>query len=186
MDPDIDTSIDESLDLALAVEPASPENNTTAFDSSSSSDSTAQGTPLTLSTSTSKRKRRQQDSQSLTCNEPPCTNRSFSDPTCLTRHIREKHGSEMYYCPISTCKRYRKGFPRRFNLLSHKRRCHPDQASSLNEVLEESSTAGRGDGFRNDNSLWVKLNELRELRRGIDEEIGTLEDAARIMSEYEQ
>jgi len=34
--------------------------------------------------------------------------------------------------------------------------------------------------------LWAKLNELKELRREIDEEIGTLEEAARIMSDYEQ
>ncbi|KAH7403322.1 hypothetical protein BKA64DRAFT_446990 [Cadophora sp. MPI-SDFR-AT-0126] len=184
MDPNIDTSLDASIDSVMAMDLVSSENKTPAPDSETMSDSTTQGTPSAISSTTIDR-RRNRGGQNLTCNEPPCTNVPFSDQTCLSRHVREKHGSEMYYCPISTCKRYRKGFPRRFNLLAHKRRCHPEQASSLNELLKDSPREGTS-GSRGDNRLWAKLNELKELRHEIDEEIGTLEDASRIMSDYEE
>lgn len=186
MDLDTNINIGCDPDLTPVTEVVVLENKTHDTESSTSSDSVAQVIPLTLSHSQSgRRKKRPQDSQNLICSEPPCNNRTFSDQTCLTRHLREKHGSDKYYCPISTCNRHRRGFPRRFNLLAHKRRCHPDQASPLSDLLRDSPRPG-ADSSRGENRLWAKLNELKELRREIDEEIGTLEEAARIMSDYEQ
>ncbi|KAH6699004.1 hypothetical protein BKA61DRAFT_583041 [Leptodontidium sp. MPI-SDFR-AT-0119] len=182
--PDIiDTAMEGNPDLNTVI---SSENKIPTPDSAPSPNSTAQGTPLTLSTPTSKRNKRQSDGQNPTCNEAPCNNLSFSDQACLSRHLREKHGSEKYYCPVSTCKRHRKGFPRRWNLLDHNKRCHPDQFSLLDEVLEEGSPARGGDGLRGENRLWARINELKEFRDEIDQEIKALERAEKIMNDYEQ
>ncbi|KAG4411410.1 hypothetical protein IFR04_015452 [Cadophora malorum] len=186
----IDASMDGRFDQTMAPENTTFEHKTSIPDSALPPDSAVQDTllnqaPLASDFNVTRRKKRPQDSHSFACNEPPCTNRCFSDQTCLTRHLREKHGSDMYYCPISTCNRHHRGFPRRFNLLAHKRRCHPDQASPLSDLLRYSSRPG-ADSSRGENRLWAKLNELKELRCKIDEEIGTLEEAARIMSDYEQ
>ncbi|KAH9220607.1 hypothetical protein DL95DRAFT_35177 [Leptodontidium sp. 2 PMI_412] len=110
----------------------------------------------------------------------------------------------MHYCPFPTCNGSRKGFARKWNLLAHKRRCHPNAFSKLlpdnllnptdentqSELVESGvSEVGQSGG---DGCLGRKLKVLRVLRdeliedhqadlENIDREIGILEGALAIM-----
>lgn len=64
--------------------------------------------------------------QQVGCDAPP-----FGDIGGLFRHRREVHKMRdgdrplsEHFCPISTCERHTRGFPRRWNLLEHQRRIH--------------------------------------------------------------
>ncbi|KAG4442446.1 hypothetical protein IFR05_002048 [Cadophora sp. M221] len=156
-----------------------------------------------ISTPTTNR-RNHRNRQIFACMDAERKNRTFSDQACLARHLREKHGSKMHYCPIPTCNGSRKGFARKSNLLAHKKRCHPnafsksfpdsflnppdesaDNELSASAVLEEGRARG-------DDRLGRKLKALRELRdeligdhqadlENLDREIGILEGAWTIM-----
>lgn len=110
----------------------------------------------------------------------------------------------MHYCPFPTCNGSRKGFARKWNLLAHKRRCHPNAFSKLlpdnllnptdqntqSELVESGvSEVGQSGG---DGCLGRKLKVLRMLRdeliedhqadlENIDREIGILDGALAIM-----
>ena len=129
---------------------------------------------------------RRREGQGSSCTRPGCNNRKFSDQACLNRHLREVHTLETSYCPIVSCNRHKKGFKRKLNLILHKKRCHPDQLPSLEEEVENSPVNTTLQSARSKNGLWAKINELKEFRDEIDQEIKTLEGAARIMNEYEQ
>ncbi|KAH7319354.1 hypothetical protein BKA65DRAFT_100629 [Rhexocercosporidium sp. MPI-PUGE-AT-0058] len=151
----------------------------------------------------SKARRRRPSSQTYTCSYMECRNRKFSDQACLSRHLREKHDPEMHYCPITTCNRHRKGFPRRLNLLAHKRRCHPNTFSHSfvdssqvspkdNDVIDNELLVAGGVSevgyLEADDRLGIKLKALMDLRVELasdldvlDREIGILEGALAIM-----
>jgi hypothetical protein len=55
------------------------------------------------------------------------------------RHKREVHEpTKLRCCPVVTCKRHTKGFPRKYNLFEHMKRCHPN-------VNAEEQTCFHGD-----------------------------------------
>ena len=91
------------------------------------------------------RRRRHQDKhlRPYKCHYVSCNHKSFGDKGGLDRHKREVHGSQVYTCPILSCKRNKKGFHRRYNLLEHQKRAHGSQPSRLlracSDTLDELS-----------------------------------------------
>lgn len=98
-----------------------------------------------------------------------------------------------YFCSVLSCKRHRKGFPRRYNLLQHMKLCHPDQSSSLlrahqegsfaksvNESLEADFVVGGKSSEGGEDRLRNNLKELKELRDEIIGDIEILEGAVGI------
>ena len=73
-------------------------------------------------------KHQDKHSKPYTCSVPACRHPRFGDKGGLDRHAREVHGSKAYCCPIATCKRHTRGFPRKYNLFEHQKRCHPGQS----------------------------------------------------------
>ena len=58
------------------------------------------------------------------CLTAGCKEKRFSNAGDLRRHEREVHGRPTFTCPVVSCKRHRKGFSRKDNLLYHLRRLH--------------------------------------------------------------
>jgi hypothetical protein len=75
--------------------------------------------------------RRHQDKliRPYSCHHASCNGKNFGDKGSFERHKREVHGSQTYKCPVLSCKRHKKGFNRRYNLLEHQRRAHSAQPS---------------------------------------------------------
>ncbi|KUJ11719.1 uncharacterized protein LY89DRAFT_674283 [Mollisia scopiformis] len=83
------------------------------------------------------------------CPVPTCTVNSFATPGDLKRHEREVHAAPAYIYPIISCKRHRRGFSRKDNLVQHLRRTHDlvlgDSAGSIQtELSVVSEEAFRG------------------------------------------
>ncbi|KAE9365486.1 hypothetical protein N431DRAFT_353530 [Stipitochalara longipes BDJ] len=143
------------------------------------------------------------------CTIPGCKNPQFGDKGGLDRHTREVHGSKRHYCPITSCKRHRTGFPRKYNLFEHQKRCHPsqspnplpsalrpsrDQTPSRNESMEdvqklddevsspELSVTG-GLSTAGGGKVQAKLRALLALRAEIDRDIETLKKTVDILDE---
>ncbi|KAN0099015.1 hypothetical protein V8E51_014678 [Hyaloscypha variabilis] len=81
-----------------------------------------------FSTDSALRKHQDKHSKPYTCLVLACRHPQFGDKGGLDRHAREVHGSKAYCCPITTCKRHTRGFPRKYNLFEHQKRCHPGQS----------------------------------------------------------
>ena len=85
------------------------------------------------------------------CTEKACTVKPFGDKAGLLRHRREVHGtqghvrlSQAYNCPNPTCKRNRRGFARRSNMIEHCRRVHEmciDEDAESHEYRSPSISA---------------------------------------------
>jgi hypothetical protein len=75
--------------------------------------------------------RRHQDKhiRPYSCHHASCNGKSFGDKGGFERHKREVHGSQAYKCPVLSCKRHKRGFNRRYNLLEHQKRAHSAQPS---------------------------------------------------------
>jgi hypothetical protein len=157
--------------------------------------------------------RRHQDKHSRPyhCHYGSCNRKSFGDKGGLDRHIREVHGSQVYKCPVLSCKRNKRGFHRSYNLLMHQKKAHSSHASepfaSRSNTLDEMSKGeiksptpqhqGRvespdgeeiGSGqIRGDTNvdigrdLRMKLQALLVIRAELDEDIGSMERALCIM-----
>lgn len=90
--------------------------------------------PLTASLAlvlTNFRKHESKHGKPYICHIPNCKHTRFGDKGGLDRHNREVHGSQTYYCPITSCKRHIRGFPRKYNLFEHQKRCHTQQSPNL-------------------------------------------------------
>jgi hypothetical protein len=109
--------------------------------------------PMHQNNSRSHLYRRHQDKHTrpYVCHQQPCTNKSFGDKAGQQRHEREAHGSETdsYPCPFRSCKRNKRGFHRRYNLLEHQKRSHgiqpsasPTGLSPLDGSLEREDSQG--------------------------------------------
>lgn len=57
-----------------------------------------------------------------------CNVKNFSNAGDLRRHRQEVHSSPAFTCPIVICKRNRKGFGRKDNLIQHLKRTHGEDA----------------------------------------------------------
>lgn len=140
---------------------------------------------------------------------PDCKHPYFGDKGGLDRHKREVHGSKTYCCPITSCKRHARGFPRKYNLSEHQKRCHPDQ--SLNAAIasiqrspnrtifdrtekeklqigdDEASSPemeiNTGVGKARDGRLREKLERLCALRTEIDGDIEALKRALDVLGD---
>jgi hypothetical protein len=63
------------------------------------------------------------------CLVPECKNAAFSSKAVLTRHEKESHGmhqAEQFFCPVSTCERASRAFPREYNMCDHINRVHKE------------------------------------------------------------
>jgi hypothetical protein len=74
------------------------------------------------------------------CKHSSCNYRRFGDKAGLTRHLREVHGTEVHYCLFVLCNRNSRGFPRKYNLIQHQKRCHSDQSTHLQRETSPSSS----------------------------------------------
>jgi hypothetical protein len=77
------------------------------------------------------RKHEAKHSKPYICQVPNCKHTRFGDKGGLDRHNREVHGSQTHCCPITSCKRHVRGFPRKYNLFEHQKRCHSSQSPNL-------------------------------------------------------
>ncbi|KAH8748501.1 hypothetical protein BGZ57DRAFT_776515 [Hyaloscypha finlandica] len=116
-----------------------------------------------------------------------CKVKDFSNAGDLRRHRREVHTSPAFTCPITTCKRHRKGFGRKDNLIQHLKRTHSEDTIEStpimngNEVtvaspnLESSTVSDSGESVGDEMeivaskstdkaSLVIKLQELQALK----------------------
>lgn len=58
------------------------------------------------------------------CLTAGCKGKHFSNAGDLRRHEQEVHGKQTFTCPVLSCKRYKRGFGRKDNLVHHLRRLH--------------------------------------------------------------
>lgn len=101
-------------------------------------------------TESSLRKHQDKHSKPYLCGVPGCKHPRFGDKGGLDRHTREVHGTQSYRCPITSCRRYTKGFPRKYNLFEHQKRCHPGQSqnpSMLSARISRDRTRFHHEGF---------------------------------------
>jgi hypothetical protein len=87
------------------------------------------------------RKHEGKHSKPYTCNVLGCKHPRFGDKGGLDRHKREVHGEKTHCCPIPSCKRHIKGFPRKYNLYKHQKNCHPGQSPNSALAVIRSSGA---------------------------------------------
>lgn len=119
------------------------------------------------------------------CPKSGCNVKDFTNAGDLKRHQREVHGTHAFICPVSSCKRHRRGFGRKDNLVQHLRRTHPavthivsspnhdvlrDEESAISSEDEDSSVETGGVEMGEvgmDGKAWLtaKLRELEELKR---------------------
>jgi hypothetical protein len=104
------------------------------------------------------------------CPESSCNHRQFSDKAGLKRHLREFHGSGVYYCPYASCKRHSRGFPRKYNLLQHQKRCHGNILETLPEESTPQSSSVRL--LEYSNSLMKPRDLLEERFNSSDNQLG--------------
>ncbi|KAL5325693.1 hypothetical protein ACEPPN_006823 [Leptodophora sp. 'Broadleaf-Isolate-01'] len=77
------------------------------------------------------RKHEAKHSKPYICQVPNCKHPRFGDKGGLDRHNREVHGPQTHCCPITSYKRHVRGFPRKYNLFEHQKRCHFSQSPNL-------------------------------------------------------
>ncbi|RMJ06633.1 hypothetical protein BHE90_009941 [Fusarium euwallaceae] len=147
---------------------------------------------------------RHEDNQNIQqrCLHSSCTNKSFRDKGSLDRHMREVHSSQTFFCPIVSCRRNKRGFNRRYNLLDHQKRRHGQNVEGRLKHMQGGQTFREEDdtseptldapvkslGIRlnddatNEEGLRAKLKSLRAMRAEIDGDIKALEKALSIIS----
>lgn len=146
------------------------------------------------------------------CPVPACTVNNFATPGDLKRHEQEVHATPAYNCPITTCKRHRRGFSRKDNLVQHLKRTHNhDQDQDMENTTafsppawslgndfaaEQSFSAGSADSLMSANvlissvsspsdkiSLITKLSELeKEKEKAIAKFDGDIAALKRVLS----
>ncbi|KAN0102998.1 hypothetical protein V8E51_011311 [Hyaloscypha variabilis] len=86
------------------------------------------------------------------CPVSGCKVKDFSNAGDLRRHRREVHASPAFTCPVLACKRHRKGFGRKDNLIQHLKRTHGEDSNdfsltsnSLTNKNQETVTSPNGD-----------------------------------------
>ena len=138
------------------------------------------------------RKHEAKHSKPYICQVPNCKHTRFGDKGGLDRHNREVHGSQTHCCPITSCKRHVRGFPRKYNLFEHQKRCHSSQLPNLAplSILEQQnhtsdSMKGQQESYEGGSSpematggggrLREKLENLYKMRAEMEVDIKALE-----------
>ncbi|RSM14108.1 hypothetical protein CDV31_005570 [Fusarium ambrosium] len=130
------------------------------------------------------------------CLHSSCTKKSFRDKGSLDRHMREVHSSQTFFCPIVSCRRHKRGFNRRYNLLDHQKRRHGQNVEGRFQTFREEDDTSepsldgpvkslgirQNEDTTNEDGLRVKLKSLRAIRAEIDGDIKALEKALSIIS----
>jgi len=66
----------------------------------------------------------------------------FSSKAVLTRHEKEAHrmhAAHQFFCPVSSCERHNRGFPREYNMGDHIQRVHREL--DVNDYLKKNKRA---------------------------------------------
>jgi hypothetical protein len=66
----------------------------------------------------------------------------FSSKAVLTRHEKEAHrmhAAHQFFCPVPSCERHNRGFPREYNMGDHIQRVHRDL--DVNDFLKKNKRA---------------------------------------------
>lgn len=154
------------------------------------------------------RKHQDKHNRPYTCSHTACNGQTFADKGGLQRHERERHGSETYTCPILSCKRNKKGFPRQNNLIAHQITYNHLPSSNLSVIntsrsrgIERSSQelqhedsfeelTDRGEDARKDQNIRSvrdirrTLQDLRAKRAKIESQIMSLENSLDLMNDF--
>ncbi|RDW77157.1 hypothetical protein BP6252_05210 [Coleophoma cylindrospora] len=136
-------------------------------------------------------------SKPYVCQVPNCKHTRFGDKGGLDRHSREVHGSQTHCCPVTSCKRHVRGFPRKYNLFEHQKRCHsspspnltslsiPRQQSytsdNMKEKQESYESGSSADMATGGGRLREKLENLYKIRAEIDLDIETLKRSLNLL-----
>ncbi|KAH7330054.1 hypothetical protein BKA65DRAFT_480217 [Rhexocercosporidium sp. MPI-PUGE-AT-0058] len=146
------------------------------------------------------RKHEAKHSKPYICQVPNCTHTRFGDKGGLDRHNREVHGSRTHCCPITSCKRHVRGFPRKYNLFEHQKRCHSSQSLNLAppSILRQqnhssNSMRGQQESYEGGSSsemvtggggrLREKLENLYKMRAEIEVDIEALKRSLDLLGE---
>ncbi|KAH7379645.1 hypothetical protein BKA64DRAFT_229682 [Cadophora sp. MPI-SDFR-AT-0126] len=146
------------------------------------------------------RKHEAKHSKPYICQVPNCKHTRFGDKGGLDRHNREVHGSQTYCCPITSCKRHVRGFPRKYNLFEHQKRCHSSQSPNLAppSILRQQnhtsdSMKGQQESYEGGSSskmatgggerLREKLKNLYKIRAEIEVDIEVLKRSLDLLGE---
>ncbi|MCJ1385369.1 hypothetical protein MMC17_008491 [Xylographa soralifera] len=127
------------------------------------------------------------------CSVETCDIRPFGDKAGLARHIREHHGigdagqpAPDYPCPVTSCRRNKRSFRRRWNMLEHYRKSHeaqkPQRKNSdvdLN-TLSSDDTASESDKLARSRTVLIPLESTGEgsstspLRESVQKELALM------------
>ncbi|KAH8598583.1 hypothetical protein B0O99DRAFT_44914 [Bisporella sp. PMI_857] len=141
------------------------------------------------------RKQEAKHSKPYICQVPDCKHTRFGDKSGLDRHNREVHGSQTYCCPITSCKRHIRGFPRKYNLFEHQKRCHSSQSPSILRQQNHTnySMNGQQESYKGGSSsemvtegggrLKEKLENLYKMRAEIEVDIEALKRSLDLLGE---
>jgi hypothetical protein len=118
------------------------------------------------------------------CEELGCKGNAFGDKASLHRHETEKHGkhsAKRYLCPVESCPRARKGFPRKSNRNLHVTTRHHDFSFATPGGIMEDGGASESPEQAVDEGLGTQLDcgagEMAavENRRGLEFKLKELE-----------
>jgi hypothetical protein len=78
----------------------------------------------------------------------------------------------VYYCPYLSCERHTRGFPRKYNLVQHQRKCHGDQQSLHTHTIRgQAKASGSSLDLTEHESIYTELGSVANAE--IDGESGT-------------
>jgi hypothetical protein len=119
------------------------------------------------------------------CRQGDC-NMHFSSKAVLTRHEKETHGMHQalhYFCPVETCDRHNRGFPREYNRADHISRVHREldpkaytkcaKRTSKKTGSSSSINAVKPTGVRKSSSPKTRRERLEKQYRASREKLGT-------------
>jgi hypothetical protein len=92
----------------------------------------------------------------------------------------------MHFCPVASCKRQQKGFPRKYNLFEHMKRSHPNfsQKGQDRTQGEEAEIRGTRDGISSGGGRMIEeLERLCAIKAKVDGDIRALERTMSILGD---
>lgn len=126
------------------------------------------------------------------CRHADCNGMQFSSKAVLTRHEKEAHGmhaASQFFCPVPTCDRHARGFPREYNMGDHITRVHRDldvtnflkktkrtrkistSSGSAATVSASRSNSATGAGIRKQSSSKARKDRLEKQYKNSKENI---------------